>query len=1296
MHGAVKWLRTRTGRSLSTVGFLGLAGLVWAWSAGGSGMPAAVAATAQTTGTDAPWIAAAAPAAGGTTYFRLPQRVTAPSTAEVRIAASHPFTLLANEVEVRKGEAAKPYRVILNDKLDYGPNTIGVLVQSGKEVARIVVDGEVRTQTGNAEPIDSGPRWQVSTVPQPGTAWTARQPQMVAGWGAAAASPVEPGSALAAVTFPGAMTGQFQPAAGFEIEVAADPELTGSLTVMTFGARGRLLVGRERDRVFSLVDDDGDGSYDRAEPLCDEITNAQGLCQVGHDIYVVGIKDDRTGLFKVTDADGDDKADSIETLVLHNGGIGEHGPHAVVLGPDGWLYHNLGNHSAIPNKPEPESPSKNHYEGNLLQPKQEDGRGHAAGKKAPGGTIWRFTPDGRKWWLEVNGFRNEYDIAFNNGGDLFTFDSDMEWDEGLPWYRPVRVNHCPPGAEFGWRSGAGKWPEYFYDSLPGVLDVGRGSPTGVVFYEHTQLPERLRGSFLCCDWSMGRLFAVKLTEDGASFAGEAETILNGNPLNAADIEVDRDGSILLANGGRNTKGGVYRLRYIGAGAGPSMPVYAKNVRDLLTMPQVHANWFREDARKVALDMGDGPWIQALTQAAQAGTPAEKVRALTIMNTIGPKPSLALLAAASEDADAAVRRFATWCLAGFGTQAEDAIVARLEDDDAHVRRRAMEAVVRAGIRPRFRRYGADLVSQDRFLRFAAGRLLAFEAERSGAGDGLDGDPPPFALDDPAHVARFEAAMAWVAKQQARDGAAAAAGADRTRDFVAGKLVGQAGTPVELDLLRALQLALTDAEATPEMRGRLAAAVRVGLFAESGLAPPDRERVRLLCFLGDGASAAAMVQRMQTLSSVSHADAIHVFYCLSFLQAGWTDGLKADFTRWYEGTAPWEGGNSFEPYLANIYWAWAERNLSPEDVAGFLRDWRRNPIVAKVLLERSKPEGIAGGGDVLATLHEQFMAADASAAVNALRETSLEKLGDSAGPKTQDYLRHLFETQPDIRDAIVRQLAKRPSAANWPMYVRALRGDDRTTLAKVMAALTKVRTVPEAKDRASMLRDVLLAGLKLHQRARWPAVNLFAKWSGQPVPEGRDAEEQFERTLAWYHQTYPDEPKAALPEAKGAYTVAQLTQFLDAGKGRSGDVAAGEKVYTAANCVKCHQFGKVGVGVGPDLTAIRRRFQRKEIVENVLHPSQVISDQYQSDIVATEDGEVVIGMVAAETTPETLVLVNGEGDKVRIPTDQIAQRQKAKVSVMPDGLFDKLTLRQIADLFAYLETSTAAPLPTPSSE
>src|SRR5690606_27039754 len=132
-------------------------------------------------------------------------------------------------------------------------------------------------------------------------------------------------------------------------------------------------------------------------------------------------------------------------------------------------------------------PYRNFYEGDLI-PRFEDPGGHAAGVKAPGGTVLRVDHEGRILERVAGGLRDAYDLAFNREGDLFTFDSDMESDEGAAWYRPTRLYHVTPGGEYGWRSGWAKWPSHFVDVLPPTAEFGRGSPTGAVFYNHFMFP----------------------------------------------------------------------------------------------------------------------------------------------------------------------------------------------------------------------------------------------------------------------------------------------------------------------------------------------------------------------------------------------------------------------------------------------------------------------------------------------------------------------------------------------------------------------------------------------------------------------------------------------------------------------------------------------------------------------------------------------------------------------------------------------------------------------------------------
>jgi putative heme-binding domain-containing protein len=292
---------------------------------------------------------------------------------------------------------------------------------------------------------------------------------------------------------------------------------------------------------------------------------AHGLLYTFDSLYVmVNEGRPRAGVWRVRDTNGDDKFDQFDYIRPIKVGSGEHGTHALVLSPDGKsIYFANGNHTDLPGNMEKSRPVA--WGEDHLLPRMWDARGHARNKFAPGGYIARMDPEGKTVELFSIGFRNQYDMAFDQNGELFTYDSDMEWDQGSPWYLPTRINHAVDAGDYGWRSGAGRWPAYYADSLGEVVNIGPGSPTGVAFGTGAKFPAKYQRALFAADWTFGTLYAIHLTPDGASFRGEKTEFVSGKPLPLTDLVINpKDGAMYFAVGGRRTQSALYRVTYTGS------------------------------------------------------------------------------------------------------------------------------------------------------------------------------------------------------------------------------------------------------------------------------------------------------------------------------------------------------------------------------------------------------------------------------------------------------------------------------------------------------------------------------------------------------------------------------------------------------------------------------------------------------------------------------------------------------------------------------------------------------------
>jgi putative membrane-bound dehydrogenase-like protein len=153
------------------------------------------------------------------------------------------------------------------------------------------------------------------------------------------------------------------------------------------------------------------------------------------------------------------------------------------------------------------------------------------------------------------------------------------------------------------------------------------------------------------------------------------------------------------------------------------------------------------------------------------------------------------------------------------------------------------------------------------------------------------------------------------------------------------------------------------------------------------------------------------------------------------------------------------------------------------------------------------------------------------------------------------------------------------------------------------------------------------------------------------------------------------------ADSAKQRAKLEELLSSLK--DGDIRRGQIVFhsTKAACFACHAIGYRGGDIGPDLTRIGQIRSERDLLESIVFPSASLVRSYEPVVVTTKAGKLLNGLVRKDT-PDELVLVTGADQFVRLARADIDDIQPSKVSIMPAGLDQQLTPRELADLVAFL--------------
>ena len=919
----------------------------------------------------------------------------------------------------------------------------------------------------------------------------------------------------------------------FTVERVLPAENTHSYIVLTFDSLGRPVVSRELDHPRLLIDNDGDGIFESEKVFSDRVRNCHGLWFDARTLYGACAPADvpaqdsdsgarsRSGLYKMEDTNGDDAADTFEQISAFQRGIGEHGPHAIRRGPDGAPTIMIGNYSFVPDEMiDASSPFRNYKEAQFL-PAFPDAWGlRDATKDGAHGTVVRLDRDRKQYTLVFGGLRNSYDLAFNLAGEAFTFDSDMELDLNLPWYREVRSIHGIPGGDYGHRNGSGKFPPYYIDSLPPVRDVGRGSPVGVEFYQHNVYPAEFHDAYFEGDWSRGRVLYTALRRDGASYKAHTDQaeFVHGEPLNITDLEVGPDGMLYFCTGGRGTGGGVYRVRYQSPTSAPRRPT---GVQAVVRQPQPLSSWGWAALEETKASMGDA-WGSELEQLARdrAAKGEDRAQAIYMLQRHGPQPPDDLLSALTTDHDAQVRAAVVY-VAGqqFGDGAKAVAAAALKDADALVRRRAAEALVRMGLsadRPSLAPV-ADIYNllndADRFVRYA-GRVALERTPRAQWTDRVLNETDPLGTIEGMvaliNTARSERDLEPVFERQF-------------------SLMQKTDLSVDdrLRLLRAFQLAAIEAgdSVQPELRQRVYRLL-IGQFPARD-ERLNRELAVTLAYSGQPEAIDAILTAMPAGDSNQPLQ-IHYVYALRTIHDGWTLEQKAQLTNWFEKAAAWRGGASFRGFI------------------------------------------------------------------NALFDASL-----------------------DFFDEKEKELA--------------------------------YRRIPQF---APLTEDELAARASAE--------------SAQPMPG----------------PPHPANERARGVESLTRQEIYEYQLFVPTRE--RADAAAGRAIFEST-CGACHRFGTIGGDFGQDLTTLKGRFQKKDVLESILWPSRTISDQYLGTIIETDRG-IISGLVEREDSETLVVRTAGEVERpIEIPKARVKERRLSTISLMPEGLLDQFSQREIADLIAFLQAA-----------
>ncbi len=301
-----------------------------------------------------------------------------------------------------------------------------------------------------------------------------------------------------------------------------------------------------------------------------------------------------------------------------------------------------------------------------------------------------------------------------------------------------------------------------------------------------------------------------------------------------------------------------------------------------------------------------------------------------------------------------------------------------------------------------------------------------------------------------------------------------------------------------------------------------------------------------------------------------------------------------------------------------------------------------------------------------------------------QTATAELVALVGRLSPDETLSLLRPQWDeggLRDAIVLALAQYPRSGDRQKYVEALSSPQPAVVERAAQALVALGIENTPAEMAAALRALKQAcSLGKQIEPRRSLVRLLEFWTedGADVEWGDDPAKVW---VGWYEMFadyYPAEA-AKLTASSGADAASWQTR-LEQIDWNVGEVAAGRKVFELRSCHRCHQASG---HLGPELKGAVSRMSRPDLFTAILDPNLEVSPAYLTTLIATSSGQVYHGLVVYES-PESTLLQTGPDTTVRVTNTETESMRPSTQSLMPTGLLDPLSDRELSDLYAYLKS------------